>query len=284
MENKAGLFTAARDSTNIFSADKPGIEIDLKDKTFRRIPPHLGSSSPLMALDKLSTFSGRADRELGNKQLDGRMARGFEIDARKIDPNIFAGPVEIWTDAASNLPMQLSWEIQAVPLPSVLVMRDFEWNIDLDTKLFDPVAPEGYRDATPKPRTLEERIQDMVASFKTYAELSGGHYPRTEHPYGDVLLDEMLRMIGVQGQPTPDDVRTEKYAEVQKAVRGFAELSMILRDNANAAYHGTTVGLKDSGKVLFRWKLDDGRHEIIYGDLRAEPVTGERLRELEGNK
>jgi outer membrane lipoprotein-sorting protein len=281
MEHKAGSFIAARDLTEIFPSGMSGIEIDLTNKTFRRTPAHLGSSTPLLALDELSTFSGQADGDLGTKQLDGRTARGFEIDARKIDPNQFAGPVEIWVDAQTSLPMLLRWEIKASPVPGVLVMRDFEWNLDLDPKLFDPVPPEGYRDVTFKPRTIEERIGDLVASFKIYAELSGGHYPRAKNPYGDVLLDEMLRMIGIHGQPTRDEARSDKYVKVQSAVRGFAELSVILRDNPDAAYHGATVGPKDADKVLFRWKLDDGRYQVLYGNLRAETVTAERLRELE---
>jgi hypothetical protein len=35
--------------------------------------------------------------------------------------------------------------------------------------------------------------------------------------------------------------------------------------------------------MLLRWKLDDGRYQVIFGDLRAETVTAQRLHELEGN-
>ena len=56
----------------------------------------------------------------------------------------------------------------------------------------------------------------------------------------------------------------------------------ILMYNPDAAYHGKTVGPSDKNKVLLRWKLDDGRYEIIFGDLSAETVTADRLRALEG--
>jgi hypothetical protein len=65
------------------------------------------------------------------------------------------------------------------------------------------------------------------------------------------------------------------------ATRGFAVLNGIQRDNADAAYYGLTVGPKDSGKVLLRWKLDDGKYQVLYGDLRDEAVTAEKLKELE---
>jgi hypothetical protein len=51
---------------------------------------------------------------------------------------------------------------------------------------------------------------------------------------------------------------------------------------SDAAYHGKTVGPKDAERVLLRWKLDDGRYQVIYGDLRDEIVPLERVRALEG--
>jgi len=42
------------------------------------------------------------------------------------------------------------------------------------------------------------------------------------------------------------------------------------------------VGPSDKDKVLLRWMLEDGRYEVIFGDLRTETVTAERLRALEG--
>ena len=50
----------------------------------------------------------------------------------------------------------------------------------------------------------------------------------------------------------------------------------------DVAYYGTTVRLNDKDKVLLRWRLDDGRYEVIFGDLRSETVTAERLHALEG--
>ena len=55
-----------------------------------------------------------------------------------------------------------------------------------------------------------------------------------------------------------------------------------MADETPGVVYGNTVGPKDKGKVLLRWKLDDGRYEVIFGDLRAETVTAERLLALEG--
>jgi hypothetical protein len=37
-------------------------------------------------------------------------------------------------------------------------------------------------------------------------------------------------------------------------------------------YFGATVEPGDSAAILLKWKLDDGRYRVIYGDLRAETV------------
>jgi hypothetical protein len=96
--------------------------------------------------------------------------------------------------------------------------------------------------------------------------------------YGDVICNELTKLLGIQEPPR---TRDEKVAKVQQATAGFAAMSLIFRYNSDAAYYGRTVGPKDKDKVLFRWKLEDGRHEVIFGDLRSATVTAEKLRTLE---
>ncbi len=64
---------------------------------------------------------------------------------------------------------------------------------------------------------------------------------------------------------------------------GLSEVCSIQAYDPDPAYNGKMVGPNDKDdKVLLRWKLDDGRYEVIFGDLRAETVTAERLHDLEG--
>jgi hypothetical protein len=235
-----------------------------------------------MMLERLSNYSGQADRQLGTKEINGKKARGFVIDVRKIDPDAHPGAVEIWIDSDSNLPVQLDLEIDEAGVPASLRMEDFRWNVDLDPKLFEPKPPDGYADATQKPAPVDEQIGRITEALRLYAELSGGHYPRVTMIYGDVTSDQMRRMAGFEGQPTPDQRRDKKFKKIRRAGVGLATINCILRDNPDAAYHGRTVGPNDKDKVLLRWKLDNGRFQVIYGDLRSETVTAQRVQELEG--
>jgi hypothetical protein len=160
-------------------------------------------------------------------------------------------------------------------------MRDFRWNVDFDPKLFDTTPPAGYKDVTPVELTLDERVDLFRQGFATFAELSGGHYPRVKIIYGDVTLDEMKRLAKIDTPATDEQIRTDEYVKIQKAVRSFAMLNELYQENADVAYYGQTVEAKDKDKVLLRWQLDDGRYQVMYGDLRSETVSPERLRELE---
>jgi hypothetical protein len=49
--------------------------------------------------------------------------------------------------------------------------------------------------------------------------------------------------------------------------------SYLLREGREPEYFGATVKPGDSDAVLMRWKLDDSRWRVIYGDLRVETVA-----------
>ena len=285
MEFKGGSLIEGQDVTDILPSGKAGIHLDNKTKKFRRQTPRLGPEAPLMMLDKLSAYSGQADRKLETKSIHGKKAWGFEIDGKKIDPDALPGPVEIWVDAESNLPVALRYEAKwpGMSMTTIIRMEDFRWNIELDPKLFDPTPPEGYVDDTGKETPLDEKVRQITEALRTYAEASGGHYPRVKIVYGDVTHDELVRMLGVAWPPsTTEQMRDEKVAKIRQAAEGFAQINGTQRDNPDAAYYGKTVGPSDKDKVLFRWKLDDGRYEVIFGNLRSETVTAERLHDVEG--
>jgi outer membrane lipoprotein-sorting protein len=271
------------DSLMIFPAGKPGIDIDRKAKKYVRQPARLGQISPLMIVDKLSTFSGQADRLLGTKEIDGKTAKGFRIEARKIDPDVYSGPVEIWVDTESNLPLSISYEMNTSGVPATIRMMGFRWNLDLDPKLFDPSPPEGYAETVPPASPVDDQVRKITTGLKLYAKYSGGHYPRVKMLYGDVMRDEFVKLSGAPYPPRKEeDAKDVRVAEAYDATWGFSTINVILRDNGDAVYHGKTVGPEDKDKILLRWKLENGSYEVIYGDLRAEAVTAGRLRFLEG--
>ncbi len=271
--------------TEIFPAGKPGIHIEHMNKKFQREPARLGPVSPLMMLDNLGTFSGQADRNLGTKKINGTKAWGFEIDGKKIDPDSYPGPVEIWLDDESNLPVFICYKVGKSAVVEGMTVRldNFQWNIDLDPKLFLAEAPAGYVEEHRKAPEPKKVLQAITLALKTYAELCGGHYPHIARTFGEPVRDEMYKAAGGTLPLTAEQMMPGKpYHKVSGAFEGFQMFNRVLQSNPDTAYYGKTVGPKDKDKVLLRWKLDDGRYQVIFGDLRTETVTAERLRALDG--
>jgi hypothetical protein len=187
--------------------------------------------------------------------------------------------VELWVDVKTMLPSLI--KIQQGEFPVVMRMENFKWNEKLSAKLFDAEPPEGYTDKTRPEEDIKSTIAKITTAMKLYAELSGGDYPKVKVVYGDVTRDEMFRMAGIEIPPKPEQYKDERYVEILEVTNGLARISVILRDNPDAAYHGIDVGLKNAEELLLRWKLPDGRYQVIYGDLRSEAVTAERLKEIE---
>jgi len=237
-----------------------------------------------MMFESLKQYSGQADRELGTRKIDGVEASGFQLDVKKIDPDAYSGRVEIWLDSRTDLPVLVQYEFESANPPGTITMHDFRWNEKIDPELFDASPPKGFTDVTPEPPTLEKQVADITLALRNYAELLGGRYPQAKIVYGDVTRDEMFEAIGIQRLPaTLEQIRTDEYVKAVAAGLGFARLNALFRENPGFAYHGLSVGPNDKDKVLVRWRLDDGRYQVLYGDLRTESVSPERLHELEAN-
>jgi len=275
--------------------NKPWININNRAKTFCRFPPRGRGFSPLERLDNFGKFSGNADRELGTKEISGRKARGFVIDTERIDPDIPPQMMEIWIDDETNLPVLLRCDRRGSMTTETI---DIRWNVDLDPKLFDPTPPEGYTDVTPKPPASEEEVRLIIEGLRTYAEASGGYYPRVKR-VDSTTSGDLIKMLGggdvYLKEPTADALAAAKHVikaferipeakrgMASRAFQGIVQIGHIQVHNPDAAYYGATVGPKDKGKMLLRWKLDDGRYEVIFGDLRAKTVTAKQLRAIEG--
>jgi hypothetical protein len=291
--------------------NRPWISIDHPSKTYSIHPPEEGDWQRLFLLHKLGEYSGQADRDLGTKEIDGKKARGFVIGLQKIAPQEApATSVEIWLDVDTNLPMLLRSENKrthtmmssTTEFTAISESTGIEWNIELDPKLFDPTPPEGYKDVTLKAPTSGDPLQAITEALRVLSSPPVGRYPSMkEHPSTqDVEMmvrgadpeatARMLREYEVQTDSGPKkmkisaEVIAERVEVTTKSRDGFLHLWALVKAGRDVAYYGNTVAPTDKDKVLLRWKLDDGRYQVIFGDLHAEVVTAERLHGLEGGK
>jgi outer membrane lipoprotein-sorting protein len=294
--NASGGPTMEADVTRIL-LPVPGksmeLEIDHRAKTLSKGYLSRQGDVGLEMIAKLAEFSGQADRDLGTREIDGKKCRGFEIDPARLfaQPHRPFGPgmktLEVWIDSKSSLPViaQIKWKDKHSE--NTVRLQDLQWNIDLDPKLFDTAPPKGYTDVTPKEPSVEERVRWFTEGLRLYVELTGGrdYPPASTMQEIDATHKTLFKAFGFKWPPNANaaDVKqSEKFRKTDRAIGGLAGIASLVQFlNPDAAYYGKTVTPRDKDKVLLRWRLDDGRYEVIFGDLHAEAVAAEKLQALE---
>ena len=155
---------------------------------------------------------------------------------------------------------------------------DFRWNIAIDSKLFEPIIPQGYADITPP---IEQSDLDQIAAaLRLYSQLSGGPYPPTKEFDPAAIRDQMIKLADSATPADTDMARDRKHQQIDQAMAGLNWIARILRLQYLSGYRGLHVGPKDKNKVLFWWMASADRYRVFYGDLRAEVLTEDEWSKL----
>ncbi|HEY4309630.1 MAG TPA: hypothetical protein VGN12_09295 [Pirellulales bacterium] len=268
------------DFVDVSPAEKPGILLDRKRKTFVHTPELRLSATgsvtyPMDVLRLIREKSGTVTRDLGSKTVQGRAARGYIIALDGARDGAPIEPQEVWVDAETDLPLEFGHETRNEEMTSVVRFTDFRWNVDLDPRLFDATPPADCTDVTPP--TGEDAPRQIADALKLYATLCN-RYPQVDSRVEtfDVaaIRDEMLRAAGFTGPANPAWKQQQKYREIEDANIALKEVSRVLRNRYHAGYDGLHVGKANSEKVLLWWRQaeTDGLR-VFFGDLRTQVIS-----------
>ena len=253
----------------ILFEDEPGIEINNVTRTYRRKPAAQGHASPLTTLQELASYKKLAKQSLGTKTIKNVACEGYEIPLREIDQSIGEGTMTIWIDESTHLPVEYALKVYSDGEEREMRFSNFVWNPQLDPELFTTDAPAGFKNTSQESKSVSEQTKRIVEALSFYSKLSGGKYPQVKVVYGDVIRDKLMELAGFEGRDRSEYLEDDNYRLLLESGFGFAMMNEIMRNNPEASYHGLTVTPDDEDKELFRWKLDDGGYQVIYGDLRT---------------
>jgi hypothetical protein len=286
------------DLVEINPSGKRGILIDYLRKTyFQTIPLHandISGSTPLLWLRAVREKAGKIVGELGTRQINDREARGYTMIFDDAAPFDDFGPVEVWIDSQTDLPVEFSFRYAKAEEEGFVdkySVTDIQWNAELEPKLFDTTPPAGFLDIT-LPND-ERSIAEAVTALNRYAQLSGGRYPHV-----DTLDDrsyvtkfdaaacyrEMLELAGFTGPQRDEWVSDPSYQQIQQSRAGLDTLERVLHNPKwRIGYNGSTVRAQDKDKVLLWWAAgtepaegEQDQYRLFYGDLRTEVVPREK--------
>jgi hypothetical protein len=251
---------------------KPGVSIDHREKKYTPLEGKMGMQEMAVhrLINKLAAYTPGEQKPAGTDEIDGLKAPRFDLTLPDIDKREWH--FRVWAHPVTKRPLQVEFPLQPGGWPEgrnavTVRLEHFEWDAKVDG-LFDTTPPAGYRLVVMKPADVVEMMtKRIVASLEAYGKLAG-RYPEMEPFDGPKAALEMEKLA-------------KKKLDVE-LVQGFVLIGVLQSLGKDAVYHGKTVGPGDKEKVLFRWKLDDGQYRVIFGDLKTETVSAERLKTLEG--
>lgn len=243
--------------------------------------------SERQALEELKSIVEKDARTLGEKEMDGVLAKGFEAvrNDRKFT---------LWANAKTGEPIRIECQplkgAQSAVIP-VQILFDFKFHETFPAELFSLDIPAGYL------VTSFESIQDypmdrMIALLKVYADRTGGEFPRKLEPDGGAIAT-------VLGLPTNRESLNEEQRRIEADLDGLRGFLLTRKPGVQFQYFpGVKLGEKD--KVVFwyaeptlgvavpviphpdavtppKQKSAEPKYLVLYGDMHSETLTKDQL-------
>jgi len=268
----------------LMTGQKQYTEVQLTDALLEEV--RRGSGDPKAIVD---AFLTGPYTKLGGREIDGVAVEGVESRDAALAAAFLAGPMgrlsaaeaqdevagRLWVDVATGWPVEMTLDIAG---ETQVVVTDFQWEAEIGAEVFALEIPADYRALAQVDMGQLDSGEQMVEALAYFAKLSGGTYPSQLTPV-DIVgeVGAIYKKLAAAG--TPPKIDDDMIIKLKYAATYVRELG---DEGKEPVYHGDTVTAADGDKVLLRWKLDDARYRVIFGDLGIEDISSARLAELEG--
>ncbi len=244
-------------------------------------PEDVSPQTPGAFLEKLAELKEDAATELQTREIEGRQAIGYRIPGEKLGfgsarDDKFAAHAELWVDVDTNLPVRFS---VSVPMPEqerpvVVQYEQFQWDVPLEASLFEPKIGDDYTLLDMKlSRPTEQALVNTLDKIRT---ITGGQYPSDFSPVS-VMTQVFTMPRSPEGHKLLDNMGQQEMIQFAAEISaGTMYYMKLIRQGREPEYFGDAVTAADADKVLVRWRLDDGRIRVIYGDLHRATLPAEK--------
>ena len=125
---------------------------------------------------------------LGKKEIDGHRVVGFHVNTRGMT-------LSLWGDPKTGLPVRAEMTM-AMYAKVKSTLSDFTFNMAMDESLFSTEPPPGYTVQNMKIDVSQPEEKDLIKTFRTYSELSGGAFPESLDQ--QAMMETVGKMIGMK--------------------------------------------------------------------------------------
>jgi hypothetical protein len=232
------------------------------------------NKTPSNFVEEFKNLDTKKAKDLGEKEIDGKLCKGFVADDKGIQ-------FTVWAQKSDGKLQRIEME---VPMPggtSKMVMSNFAFDQPLDPALFSIEPPAGYDVQTFDGSKVFQAVINapgethVVAVLRAYAEANDGQFPPKLNldwgVYARIIGNKAAKVAGPN--PKLDDKQMELSAHI-----GAANPFLMSLPKDGWDYLGDGVKLGEKNKVVF-WYKDPktNQHRAVYGDLSVKDVAAEDL-------
>jgi hypothetical protein len=214
-------------------------------------------------LAELKKMIRNAEKELGDKTIDGVKARGFQVR----DDHML---MDIWVDAKTAMPIRIEGEGTAAKIK--VVLSDIEFVNRIDPDLFSLVPPKGYKISMAHTVSLKPiDAKGLVSFLKAWNKIKGGTFPDTIYP-GAFIVDAETYAKAFKGTGASPKENLAMLEQTMKTVaQGLVGAVKLIASNETFHYQGKGVklGAKDTAILWYKPK-DQNQYVVIFGDLNVK--------------
>jgi len=230
--------------------------------------------------------------ELGRKTIDGVEAWGIEVSDPKLGTKMgsfISGGVfdettlQLWVDQKHELPIRIYATGSSKDGRSLMEMAydNFQWDIKIDPARLKPEIPDDYELVAQGKWEAGKEGQEIIEVLRLFVEFADGKYPaslKTMTVANAIAPAIKKKFSADSGKPSK-----ELIARLMKVDMVGLMYTTLEREGKDPAYYGDKVTAASPQAVLFRWKIDDNTYRVVFGDLRTEDVSADKLTQLEAS-
>jgi hypothetical protein len=157
-----------------------------------------------------------------------------------------------------------------------MVYDGFQWDLPLEPARLKPQIPEDYALVAQTKWEAGKEGEEIIDVLRLFVEFADGRYPASLKTVTVVNALAPALKQKLSAKPGP-----ELIARLMKVDMVGMMYTALERDGKDPAYYGDRVSAATPQAVLFRWKIDDNRYRVVFGDLRTEDVSADKLIQLE---
>jgi hypothetical protein len=268
------------------------VEMTLTDQILEQFKKQ--SNDPRIMIDTMLKCDYQ---KIGKSRINGIEVEGFQTT----DPAYMGGAlgadvdVTLWVDSQTWLPVQVDMDMTIAMEDDVTmhmkgVLTNFQWDVPVDTSIFEPVIPEHYTTLASGPIKMPDMNEETaINGLKVFLKYTG-QYP--EEMNMTAVMSEMRKIMD-DNTPVAQDLK-QSMQDLDKDAKGQALNNVMMpimatvgfhaqlvQQKRDPAYYGYIVTPETPDLILMRWKVSENEYRVIFGDLTIETVTGEQLAELE---